>query len=620
MLFLEGVAHFEHRQFELAESKFNQSLELVPDRISTMTNLAATLIKLKNFETARDVCQRAVSIDEQCSDAWHYLGVIDSEELNDAAALQKLHTALDLRGDDPAIHNSCGIALRNLGRADEALVCYDRALELDPDFSEAYYNRGQALEDLGRLEETLVCYERVLKLQPEYEYLYGTWLHVKMQLCDWSGLEDHTEKLAANIESGKPLTPPFPVLGLIASSSLQRKAAAIWVDNAHPADNSLGRIPSRSKSGPIRVGYYSADFGPHVVSSLTARLFEMHDRDRFEIIGFSTGRNAAHPMRARLESAFDEFIDVRSKTDVEVARLSRELGVDIAVDLGGHTKDSRTGIFALRAAPVQVNYIGYPGTMGAPYIDYIIADANVVPDELQAAYSEKIAYLRCFQANDPQRKIAEKTFTRRELGIPEAGFVFCCFNNNYKIIPEIFDAWMRILSGVATSVLFLYGGSATAESNLKREAQSRGVSPDRIIFGRRLAIPEYLARYRAADLFLDTYPFNGGATVSDALWAGLPVLTLAGESFAGRMGAALLNAVDMGDLVVGTKERYVSLAVALANESERHTALRQKLARNRLTEPLFDMALFARQVEAAYMEMYQRHHAGLSPEHIFVPA
>ena len=286
--------------------------------------------------------------------------------------------------------------------------------------------------------------------------------------------------------------------------------------------------------------------------------------------------------------------------------------------MGGHTRDRRTGIFALRAAPIQVNYIGYPGTMGASYIDYIIADKHVVPEELKSAYTEKIAYLPCFQANDSERKISEKVFTRRELGLPAAGFVFCCFNNNYKITPGTFDGWMRILANVEGSTLFLYAENVSAEKNLRNEARTRGVDPDRIVFGKRLATSEYLARYRAADLFLDTHPFNGGATVSDALWAGLPVLTWLDESFASRMAASLLSAIDINELIAKTQDQYVALAVALATDPKRLKEIREKLARNRLAKPLFDTAVFTKQIEAAYTEMYERYHAGRPLEHIYV--
>jgi predicted O-linked N-acetylglucosamine transferase (SPINDLY family) len=619
-LFLQGVAYFEERRFDLAEAKFHESLTLVPDRISTLTNLAATLIERRDLEAARELCLKVISIDANAADAWHYLGVIDCEQSNDAGAVEKFDRALAVDQDQPAVHNNRGMTLRKLGRLKEALASYDRALELKPDFAEAYYNRGQVLREMGRLEETCACYEQALKLRPDYEYLYGSWLHARMMLCDWSGLDNHIKELGTRIEMGEKVTPPFPVLALSPSLSLQRKAAEIWVKSACPENGALGPTPRRSKSGEIRIGYYSADFRTHVVSSLTAGVFELHDRDRFEIFALSHGEDTKDPMRLRLESAFDEFIDVQNKPDAEVARLSRDLGIDIAVDLGGHTKDSRTGIFALRAAPIQVNYIGYPGTMGASYIDYIIADRHVVPEGSASGYTEKIAYLPCFQANDDKREVSRKVFSRRELGLPDSGFVFCCFNSNYKITPEVFDIWARILRNVEGSVLFLYADNTSAERNLREAASARRIEAGRIVFGKRLAIPEYLARYRTADMFLDTYPFNGGATVSDALWSGLPVLTWSGQAFASRMAASLLSNLDTTELIAKTREEYVALAVALAREPARLKEVRAKLVHNRLTKHVFNTAAFTRQLEAAYMEMYQRYRAGLPLGHIYVPS
>jgi predicted O-linked N-acetylglucosamine transferase (SPINDLY family) len=358
----------------------------------------------------------------------------------------------------------------------------------------------------------------------------------------------------------------------------------------------------------IRLGYYSADFHSHATAYLAAELFERHDRERFEVVAFSFGPSRPEdPMQRRLRGAFDEFLEVDRLSDAEVVRLSREREIDIAVDLKGFTQNERHRIFAYRAAPVQVNYLGYPGTLGAPYMDYLVADPILIPEMSREHYAEKIAYLpHSYQPNDRHRPIAERVFTRAELGLPEAGFVFCCFNNAYKITPETFDSWMRILQRVEGSVLWLLAGS----ENLRREAQARGVSGRRLVFAGRMDLPEHLARLRLADLFLDTLPYNAHTTASDALWAGLPVLTCLGESFAGRVAASLLNAVGLPELITHSREQYE----ALACDPRRLGELRARLAENRSRAPLFDTALFTRHLEDAYLQMYRRE----QPEHLFV--
>jgi predicted O-linked N-acetylglucosamine transferase (SPINDLY family) len=350
-----------------------------------------------------------------------------------------------------------------------------------------------------------------------------------------------------------------------------------------------------------------------------AELFERHDKSKFEIIGFSFGPQVEDEMRTRVSRSMDRFIDVRTQSDEEVMQLSRELEIDIAVDLKGFTQDSRTGIFIGRAAPIQVSYLGYPGTMGASCIDYLVADRTLIPVESRQHYSEKIVYLPdSYQVNDSRRVIAANSPTRSEEGLPEKGFVYCCFNNNYKITPSVFDLWMRILNRVEGSVLWLLEDNPSAGVNLRQEAARRGVSRERLIFARRLPLAEHLARHQLADLFLDTLPCNAHTTASDALWAGLPVLTQMGEAFAGRVAASLLGAVGLPEMVAATKVEYEALAVELALDRSRMKTIKDRLQKNRLTAPLFDAATYARNLESAYTAMYERHNAKLPPEHISI--
>jgi predicted O-linked N-acetylglucosamine transferase (SPINDLY family) len=419
--------------------------------------------------------------------------------------------------------------------------------------------------------------------------------------------------------SGTAAPNPFYVLTLSDSAALQKRAAELWVREECPPNDSLPAVPKRGRRDRLHIGYFSADFHDHATSYLIAQLFELHDRSRFRVTAFSFGPDSQGAVRKRLKAGCDEFIVVRDKSDSEVALLARQRLLDIAIDLKGFTQDHRAGIFARRAAPLQVNYLGSPGTMGAPYMDYLIADRALVPAAHQAFYIEKIIYLpHCYQVNDAKRVIAEKSFTRAELGLPQTGFVFCCFNNSYKILPDTFDRWMRILSRVPGSVLWLLGDNPAAIRNLRREAAARRVDPQRLVFADRIDLPEHLARHRAADLFIDTVPCNAHTTASDALWAGLPVLTCRGEGFAGRVAASLLTAIGLPQLITSTLDQYEELAVRLAGDPGELAEVRQTLAANRLTAPLFDTPLYTRHIEAAFAEIYARYQADLMPENVFV--
>jgi len=408
---------------------------------------------------------------------------------------------------------------------------------------------------------------------------------------------------------------------MVDKPELQLNVSRIYVNEKYPAIHFSGDFKKRTPDGKIRIGYYSADFRNHVVSDLIVELFELHNPDRFEVYGFSFGPFSNDEMRQRISKALYRFIDISMKSDTEVAQISRSLGIDIAIDLGGFTQFSRAGIFAAHSAPIQVGYLGYPGTMGAPFMDYIVADKTLIPPDSQRYYSEKIIYLpHSFQVNDSKRKIADKVFTRQDLGLPDSGFVFCCFNNNYKILPQTFDSWMRLLKSVNGSVLWLYVEQPSAIKNLKKEAEARGVDPSRLVFATRMNGEDHLARQRVADLFLDTLPFNAGATASAALWSGLPVLTLIGKSFTARYAASLLNAMDLTELITTTSEEYESRAVELANDPLKLAQIKKKLEQNRQTSPLFNGQLFARHIEAAFLEIHLRHLSGKKPDHVYVKA
>jgi predicted O-linked N-acetylglucosamine transferase (SPINDLY family) len=616
--FNRAMAHLQKEEWEEAEVWLRNSLQLVPDRPSILNNLSAVLLKLKKFDEAEELVGKALSIDQNMAAAWANRAALFSQLKRYQEALQSCDRALQLKPDYAEACLCRGTILNDLKQHSAALASFDRAIELKPDFAEAHNNRGNTLHDLGRMDEALASYEQALKLKPDYEYLYGNRLHAKIILCDWADMESQVSSLFAKIQRSEKVIPPFPVLALTDSSQLQRKAAEIWANDKHPASHDLAPIPRHARRGKLRIGYYSADFHDHATAYLTAELFELHDRDQFELVAFSMGPDRNDQMRKRLAAAFESFIDVRDKADRDVALLSRDMEIDIAVDLKGFTQDSRVGIFAHRAAPIQVSYLGYPGTMGTDYIDYLIADGTLIPEPNQRHYSEKIVYLpNSYQVNDRQRAIANGTFAREALGLPRTGFVFCCFNSNYKITPATFEGWMRILRRVEGSVLWLLEDYRSAANNLRTEAAKKNVDPGRLVFARRVPYAEHLARHRAADLFVDTLPCNAHTTASDALWAGLPVLTCQGEAFASRVAASLLNAICLPELITATQEGYESLAVELATDSERLKKIKQKLDENRLTTPLFDTPSFTRHLEHAYRQMDERYQADLRPDHIY---
>ena len=603
---------------EKALASYDRALALTPGDAEIHNNRGNALMGLRRADEALASYDRALAIRPGYAQAHGNRGNALLDCNRPGEALASYDQALALKPDYADAHNSRGNALKQLGRIPEALASYDQALSLDSGNAEAHNNRGNLLAMLKRPDEALASYGRALALKPDYPFLLGTYLHTRTKLCDWDGLAGELDRLAAAISASQKAALPFAALTLLDDPALQKIAAQVYTAARYPARPApdFGR---RSAGGKIRVAYYAADFHNHALSYLMAELFEQHDKRKFEFLGISTGPDKQDEMRARVSAAFSRFVEASRKSDQEIARLSRELGVDIAVDLSGATDGARPAIFAEGCAPVQVSYLCYVGTMGAPYIDYVIADKTALPAENQIHFTEKVAYLpNTFFVGDSQRKISTRVFTRAELKLPETGFVFCCFNAVHKILPATFDGWMRILRAVDGSVLWLVDDHPVAKNNLRKAARARGVDEDRLVFAERLPTADYLARYRAADLFLDTLPYNGHTTASDALWLGLPVLTLAGRALAGRVAASLLMAADMPELVATAQGDYEAKAIELATHPEKLRLLKERLARNRLATPVFDTKQAARHIESAYEAMFARHQAGLPPAMIDV--
>jgi len=610
-----GVALHALGRFEEALSSYERALGGRPEYAEALNNRGVTLHSLERFEEALSSYECALAMRPNYAEAHANRGVTLRQLRRFEEALAECAEALAIAPRFARAWMNQGMLLRELGRHRDALSSYERALAIEPD-CDAYRNEGMALEEVGRAAEAVASYQRALALEPESPFLLGACRHARMQICDWVDFGTDLERLTRGIEGDQPVATPFTMLSLLDSPDLQRRAAEIWVREQCSPRRKLPPIAPYAAHDRIRIGYFSADFRNHALAALAGELFEIHDRSRFEIMAFSLGSDRKDEFRLRAEAAFDRFLPVGGLSDDEVASLARRLEIDIAVDLGGYTRHARPRIMALRAAPVQVSWLGYLGTMGGSFIDYLLADPVIVPPEYRHHYAEKIAYLPSYQPSDSKRVIADKTFTRAELGLPAEGFVFCCLNANYKITPETFDCWMRILAAAPDSVLLLLGGNPSAERTLRQHAADRGIDAGRLIFCGRLPYGEYLARYRAADLFLDTLPYNAGATASDALWAGLPVITCPGHAFASRVAASVLTAAGLPELIAADRPAYERLAVALATDPARLAAVRAKLASSRNTAALFDTPALARSLERLYERMHQRIRTGLPPDHL----
>jgi predicted O-linked N-acetylglucosamine transferase (SPINDLY family) len=583
-----GVVLQQQGRLEDAAAAYGQAVALRPDYLEAATNAGITLQELGRWDEA-------------------------------AAAFEH---AAKLRPDAPEPHNNLGIALLARGRAADAVAAFQRALALKPDYAEAFYNLGNAWRELGRPEGAIAAYGQALRLRPDDADAFSQLVYQRWRACDWSGYATDQQKLRDLVHQGARV-PPFFLLATDASPAEQLACARRWVEPLAraapvplPAQFPLPTLPrlrgSQKEGARIRLGYLSADFHQHATAHLTVELFERHDRARFEVFAYSYGPDDGSPMRQRLQSAFDRFVDIRPLSHGQAARCVHQDAVDVLIDLKGHTLNARTAMLAARPAPVQVNYLGYPGTMGAEFIDYIIVDGIVTPVGEKTNFAEEFVTLPgCYQPNAARYAVAAPS--RRDCGLPVDGFVFCCFNNTYKITPAFFAIWMRLLKRVPGSILWLLESNDLARRNLRREAEQRGVDPDRLVFAPIRPIAEHLARHRHADLFLDTLPCNAHTTASDALWSGLPIITCAGTTFAGRVAASTVAAAGLPELIAPSLDAYERLALDLALEPARLRQLRAGLERNRATAPLFDIASYTRNLETAYTRMWENWHTGQAP-------
>lgn len=611
-----GTVLAEMGENEKALVDFQKAISLnlkFPDAHINMGNL---LGKLDRYDEATLEFEKALALNPRLARAWSGLGnTLRDRHLFDEA-LAAFDKALALESDIVEAWLGRGNVCALLKQFDNALTAYDRALILKPDLAQAWFGRGNVYASLKQYEKALSAYDQALSLEHDLTYALANRLYTKQLLCDWTNIESEIDQVLSTVRNKKPFF-PFNLLLISSSPEDQLQCAKVFASHQRSFPPLWrGEIYSHSR---IRIAYLSADFHEHATAYLTVGLFEKHDKNHFEVYAISAGPNDNSDIRLRIARAVDHFIDVRDKSDEEIAQLIRRFEIDLLLDLKGWTYNARNNVLPRRVAPLQVNYLGYPGTIGADYIDYIIADPTIIPKEQFPYYSERVVWLPdTYQVNDSRRPISEHALTREECVLPAAAFVFCCFNNPHKILPDIFDIWMRLLQRTEGSILWLFENHPTASANLRREAERRGVSPKRLVFAQKIPLPDHLARHRHADLFLDTMPCTAHTTASDALWAGLPIVTCLGETFAGRVAASLLRAIGLPELVTVSLKEYESLALKLANDPALLQGIKAKLAQNRERCPLFDTARFTRHIEAAYVMMLERHQRGETPEPLAV--
>ncbi len=609
-----GNALLAMERHEAALADYENTLAIQPDHPDALNNRGTALLALARAEEALTAYDQVLALRPNSAQVLANRGKALIALARRQDALESYDRALAIDNASAELWLARGWLLFELTAFEGAVESYDRALSIESQYEDALAARGAVLGLLGRHDEAARDFGDLVELRPDAPYAFGDWLFARLQGCDWRDLAESVDRVERGVAAGQPVIRPFKLLGLSASAVLQRQCAELYCHRFYPAPDRPVWRGERYRHDRIRIAYLSADFHGHATAHLLTELIERHDRNRFEVTAISFGRSFEDCYRARLIRAFDRFLDLRDRTDRDIAQMMRDLEIDIAVDLKGHTLDGRPGVLALRPAPVQVNYLGYPGTIGADYVDYLIADRIIVPEEHEAFYCESIVRLPdSYQPNDSRRPIADDIAGRPAFGLPEQGFVFCCFNSPYKLTPQIFAVWMQLLRQIEGSVLWLLDGGPVVRENLRHAAEAAGLARDRLVFAPRAEQAEHLARHRHADLFLDCLPYGGHTTVSDALWAGLPVITSLGSSFAGRVAASLLTAAGLPELVAEDLTAYASLALTVARDNARLASLKQRLASVRATCALFDAPRYCNHIEAAYETMWRRYQQGEMP-------
>ncbi len=613
--FGKGNTYSNLKDYSNAINNFNKAIEIKKDYKEAYNNLGSLYANLKDYKNALTIFKKAIAINPVHFNEFNNLGNVYYELKRYNDAIDNYNLAIKINSDFALTYYNKAKALQKINLIEESVINYKKAISLNKNFPEAYKNLGNIYMDLKLLDKSIYNYKKALKINPRIKFLLGNILQLKCGMCDWENFEQEKNFLKNQILVGKKSASPFTTLLLYDSPSLLMKSSNIFLENEFKISKWIKKEKVRNKK--IRIAYYSSDFHNHATMYLIANLFELHDKSKFEIYAFSFGPDDNSQIRKRVIKTFDKFIDVKQKTIQEIVDISRHENIDIAVDLKGFTKDNRFEIFIERCAPIQISFLGFPGTTGSDCIDYLVADKMVIPDQKKKYYSENIIYLpNSYQVNDATLTISEKNFTRKEFGLPENSFVYCCFNNTYKILPDMFGTWIKILEKVQNSVLWLLVDNDIAKTNLKKKLISKGIDQNRLIFASRMMHSEHLTRLKLADLFLDTFPCNAHTTASDSLRSCLPILTLRGNSFASRVTSSLLSSVGLDKLITDTNQAYEELAVKIAMDDNYFNVIKSELKDNIKTKPLLNTIMFTKNLENAYLNAYEKYVNNEKPDTI----
>ena len=614
-LFKNAINFYENKEYDKAKKVCEDILDIQPDDLNATNLLAILSFQNKDFIKSIKFFEKAIEINPDISETYNNLGNVYYEFKQFNKAIENYNKALKIKPNFALSYYNRAKALQEINQKQEAISDYDKAISINNNFSAAYKNLGNLYMELKILDKSIHNHVQALKINPNMSYLNGTIIQSKCGLSEWTNFKEDKLFLKNNILSGKKTTSPFPTILIYNSPSLQKKAIEIFVKNEFekPKNIKLEKI----KNKKIKIGYYSSDFHNHATMYLMANLFELHDKNKFETYAYSFGPDDGSKIRKRVIKTFDKFFDVKSKTTKEIVQHSRELNLDIAVDLKGFTNNNRFDLFIERCAPIQISYLGFPGTTSSDCIDYLIADKIVIPEENKNYYSENIIYLpNSYQVNDGNPNLSKKIFSKKDFNLPENKFIFCCFNHNFKILPDMFEIWMRILKKVKNSVIWLLIDNEIAQNNLKKILVSNDIDPNRMIFAGRIPHSEHIIRLGLADLFLDTFPCNAHTTASDSLRSSLPIITIQGNSFASRVASSLLTSVGLEELITKSEKEYEELAIKIAENRNFYQEIKDKLKNNIINMPLFNSKLYTKKLEAAYIEVYKNYNENTKPETI----
>ena len=612
-----GVVFQKLRNFDQAILQYKKAISYKNLYLDAYINLGNLFKETKQFEEAIKNYDLAINLNPKLAEVYNNKGNALKEIRKFEEAIKNYDLAINLNPKLAEVYNNKGNALKEIRKFEEAIKNYDLAINLNPNFAEAYFNTATALQDIKNFEKAVLYFEKALLLDKEIPFCKGYLLHAKMLCCNWSGLNELYKEIYNDVEKNRYSATPFGYQAICDDESNLQKCAQLYSSKRFPEIKNNLFSKKVSKNKKIKIGYLCGEFREQATSILMTEVWEKHNKEDFEIIAFDSGWDDKSLRRNRIINAFDKFIDISKVSDLDVAKIIYKEQIDILINLNGFFGTGRPVVFSYRPAGIQINYLGFPGTIGSKYIDYILCDQTVVPLESKKFYNEKIIYLPdSYQANDTKRNISDKKFLRKELSLPNESFVFCCFNNNYKITPNMFDVWARLLKKIDNSVLWLIEGNSEATENLKKEVKIRNIDASRLIFAKRMKLEDHLARHKNADLFLDTLPYNAHTTASDSLWAGLPVLTCLGKAFPGRVAASLLRSLDLPELITYSENEYISKAEELALNPEKLTLIKNKLDANKFSQPLFNTELFCRNLESAFKIIFERYSLGLETEDI----